>query len=162
MSEVIIRIYSDYYKKSITKLILKIQNEEFGIPITLNQQPDLNQISQFYQAGNGNFWVALLEGKTIGTISLLGLQNRKAALRKMFVDKLYRGPDFGVGQKLLNTLFDWAKQKGIEEIVLGTTERFTAAQRFYEKNGFKEIEKKELPEDFPVMEVDVKFYCIAL
>ena len=43
-------------------------------------------------------------------------------------------------------------------ILLGTTEKFLAAQRFYEKNGFTEIQKDALPPKFPVMTVDVKFY----
>ncbi len=54
MNEVNIEIYTANYKKRVADLILNIQNEEFGIPITLNQQPDLNEISKFYQAGNGN------------------------------------------------------------------------------------------------------------
>jgi len=74
------------------------------------------------------------------------------------VNKNYRGKVFSVGQNLLHTLITWSKHKGITEIYLGTTEKFIGAQRFYEKNGFIEIDKKELPETFPVMEVDIKFY----
>ena len=80
----------------------------------------------------------------------------------MFVDKNYRGKEFGVGQQLLNTLVDWAKHKGFTEIFLGTTEKFIAVQRFYEKNGFKEIAKQELPQTFPVMKVDIKFYKFSV
>ena len=162
MSEVNIEIYMDINKKDVADLILHIQNIEFGIPITLEMQPDLNEIPGFYQINNGNFWVAKIDNKIIGTISLLDIGNRKGALRKMFVDKNYRGKEFGVGQKLLNTLVDWGKSKGFTEIFLGTTEKFIAAQRFYEKNGFKEIEKQELPETFPVMEVDIKFYRFSV
>jgi GNAT superfamily N-acetyltransferase len=162
MSEVNIEIYTDINKKDVADLILHIQNAEFGIPITLELQPDLNEIPGFYQTNSGNFWIAKIEDKIIGTISLLDIGNRKGALRKMFVDEDYRGKEFGVGQKLLNTLVDWTKHKGFTEIFLGTTEKFIAAQRFYEKNGFKEMEKQELPETFPVMEVDIKFYRISL
>ncbi len=86
------------------------------------------------------------------------LEIHRGALRKMFVHKNFRGKEYGVGQTLLNTVLEWAKQKKINEILLGTTEKFIAAQRFYEKNGFTEIEKRLLPGEFPVMEVDVKFY----
>ena len=157
-----IEIYSDINKKDVTDLILHIQNAEFGIPITLELQPDLNEIPGFYQINNGNFWSAKIDGKIIGTISLLDIGNRQSALRKMFVDKDYRGKEFGVGQKLLNTLLDWARHKGFTEIFLGTTEKFTRAQRFYEKNGFKEIEKQKLPGAFPLMEVDSKFYRFSV
>ena len=162
MIEVRIETYTDIYKKDVAGLILHIQNNEFGIPITLALQPDLNEIPEFYQTNNGNFWIAKIEGKIIGTISLLDIGDRKGALRKMFVDKDFRGKAIGVGQKLLNTLLDWAKQKGFTEIFLGTTEKFIAAQRFYEKNGFSEIEKQKLPKTFPVMEVDSKFYRVSV
>lgn len=162
MSGVTIETYTDINKKAVADLILHIQHVEFGIPITLELQPDLNEIPGFYQKNNGNFWIAKIDNKIIGTISLLDIGGRKGALRKMFVDKDYRGKEFGVGSKLLNILIDWAKQKGFTEIFLGTTEKFTRAQRFYERNGFKEIEKQELPETFPVMEVDVKFYSFSI
>ena len=162
MSQVNIETYTDINKNDVADLILHIQNVEFSIPITLELQPDLNEIPGFYQTNSGNFWIAKIDNKIIGTISLLDIGNRKGALRKMFVDKNYRGKEFGVGQKLLNTLIDWARHKGFTEIFLGTTEKFIAAQRFYENNGFKEIEKQELPETFPVMEVDIKFYRFSV
>ena len=162
MSELTIETYTDTYKKDVADLILHIQNVEFDIPITLELQPDLNEIPGFYQTNNGNFWIAKIDDKIAGTISLLDIGNRKGALRKMFVDKDYRGKEFGVGSKLLNILIDWARQKGFTEIFLGTTEKFIRAQRFYEKNGFKEIEKQELPKTFPIMEVDIKFYRLLV
>ena len=162
MSEVNIEKYTDNHKKEVADLILSIQKSEFGIPITLEMQPDLNEIPKFYQTNNGNFWIAKLGEEIVGTISLLDIGNRNAALRKMFVNKNYRGKEFGVGQKLLATLINWARQKGVEEIFLGTTEKFVRAQRFYEKNSFKEIEKMELPDNFPVMEVDIKFYRLSI
>lgn len=158
MSEISIEQYTHHYKNEVAELILHIQRTEFEIPITLEQQPDLTNIATFYQVNNGNFWIAKTGEKIIGTISLLDIGNAQGALRKMFVAKEYRGKEFGVGQKLLNILFAWAAQQKFTEIYLGTTEKFIAAQRFYEKNGFVEIEKETLPERFPVMAVDVKFY----
>ena len=162
MSELNIEPYTDIHKNAVADLILSIQNAEFGIPITLALQPDLNTIPQFYQINNGNFWIAKIDDEIIGTISLLDIGNCQGALRKMFVRKEYRGKEFGVGQKLLNTLLEWSGHKGITEIFLGTTEKFIAAQRFYEKNGFEEIPKQELPATFPVMEVDIKFYRLSV
>jgi len=162
MNEVNIEIYTDIYKNKVADLILNIQNKEFGIPITLDEQSDLNEIPIFYQTCNGNFWIAKIDGNLTGTIGLLDIGNGKAALRKMFVDKNYRGKEFSIGQKLLNNLIIWANQKNITEIYLGTTEKFIGAQRFYEKNGFLEIQKHALPKEFPVMDVDVKFYQFSV
>ena len=162
MIEASIEIYQDNYKDRVIDLILNIQNEEFRIPITREQQPDLSEIPKYYQVNNGGFWIARLNEKIIGTIALLDIGNNKGALRKMFVDKNYRGKEFGVGQKLLNSLVAWARQKGVTEIFLGTTEKFIGAQRFYEKNGFIELQKQDLPKEFPVMDVDVKFYQFSV
>lgn len=162
MNGVNIEIYTDTHKKDVVDLILSIQHAEFRIPITLELQPDLKEIPKFYQTNSGNFWIAKIGNEIIGTISLLDIGNHKGALRKMFVNKNYRGKEYGVGQKLLETLVDWSKHKGFTEIFLGTTEKFTRAQRFYEKNGFTEIEKHELPQTFPVMEVDIKFYRFSI
>jgi hypothetical protein len=50
----------------------------------------------------------------------------------------------------------------VRELYLGTTAKYLAAHRFYEKNGFREIARTALPESFPVMAVDTKFYTRTL
>ncbi|MFN8306122.1 MAG: GNAT family N-acetyltransferase [Ferruginibacter sp.] len=162
MHTIDIEIYADQYKRDVASLVVNIQNAEFGIPITLEMQPDLLDIPRFYQVKNGNFWVARDGKEIIGTIALLDIGNKQGALRKMFVHKDFRGKEFGVGQKLLSMLLDWARLKSVETIFLGTTAKFIGAQRFYEKNGFQEIKKEHLPTSFPVMEVDVRFYQRAV
>lgn len=154
----VIQPYTDQNKQQVADLIVSIQQNEFGIPITLQDQPDLNDIPHFYQSNNGNFWTASVDDNMVGTIALLDIGNQQAALRKMFVSKNHRGKSFNIGQSLLDTLLHWATNRQFKEIFLGTTAQFIAAQRFYEKNGFIEIEKKQLPLQFPVMQVDVKFY----
>ena len=153
-----IKPYSKNYNKQIIQLILTIQTEEFNVPISLDQQPDLLDISGFYQKGVGNFWVAVINEKVIGTIAILDIGNSQIALRKMFVDEKYRGKTYGVAKYLLDTVFSWSKANDVHEIYLGTTAKFLAAQRFYEKNGFEEVERSKLPVSFPIMLVDSKFY----
>lgn len=154
--------YADQYKQQVIDLITPIQQEEFNIPITAADQPDLQQIPDFYQKDNGNFWLAITNGGVVGTISLLDIGYHQGALRKMFVHKNYRGKEHGTGQLLLNTLLAWAQEKEYTEIYLGTTAKFLAAHRFYEKNNFKEVAIAELPAQFPRMEVDVKFYRLGV
>jgi len=158
MKNSIATTYSPVYQQEVIDLILSIQQTEFGLPITLEAQHDLENIPEFYQKENGNFWIAIVENKVIGSIALLDIGDSRGALRKMFVRKDFRGKEYGIGYTLLNNLLEWAGQKKFKEILLGTTDRFVAAQRFYEKNGFTVIEKQLLPKEFPVMEVDVKFY----
>ena len=154
--------YSSIYQEAILNLIVNIQQTEFGIAITAADQPDLCNIQDFYQKGKGNFWVALLNQEVVGTISLLDIGNGQSALRKMFVDRPYRGKNYQVAAALLGTLLNWARSQKVREIYLGTTPKFLAAHRFYEKNGFKEIAEDELPHNFPVMRVDTRFYKFCM
>lgn len=157
-SSPIVKEYSNEYQAQVVDLILDIQQQEYNIKITKDDQPDLFTIEEFYQNGNGNFWVALDGDKVVGTISLLDIGNQEVALRKMFVDKEYRGSKYKTASLLLNNAIKWAKEMSIKAIYLGTTPQFLAAHRFYEKNGFKSVEVTDLPEKFPVMKVDKKFY----
>jgi GNAT superfamily N-acetyltransferase len=145
---------------AIYDLILPIQREEFGVAITREAQPDLADIPAFYQQGHGNFWLAVRSGAVVGTIALKDIGNGQVALRKMFVRRQERGS--GVAKALLDTALVWARARGVTDIFLGTTALYLAAHRFYEKNGFVEIDKSDLPGTFPVMAVDTKFYHYTL
>ncbi len=76
----------------------------------------------------------------------------------MFVKKEFRGKEWGASHKLLQTAILWAENKKLKDIYLGTTVKFLAAHRFYEKNGFQSVSIDELPKSFPVLQVDKKFY----
>lgn len=150
--------FTPAHREGVIDVILPIQRDEFGIPVTLADQPDLLDIPAYYVKNSGNFWVAVSNGQVVGTISLLDIGNAQGALRKMFVRREFRGADHRVAAKLLQTLIEWSEVRRVREIFLGTTAQFLAAHRFYEKNGFREIEKSKLPPAFPVMSVDTKFY----
>ncbi|MFT4118657.1 GNAT family N-acetyltransferase [Bradyrhizobium sp.] len=147
---------ADY--RGVVDVILPIQRQEFGIAITEADQPDLADISGFYQTGSGGFWVARSGGGIVGTIGLKDIGAGQAALRKMFVAAPFRGSAHGVAGKLLDALLAHARLQRVTDIYLGTTDKFLAAHRFYEKRGFAEVRKADLPASFPVMAVDSKFY----
>jgi N-acetylglutamate synthase-like GNAT family acetyltransferase len=154
--------FASQHVEGVGALIVGIQRDEFQIPITVEDQPDLQEIPAFYQQGVGNFWVAISEGEVVGTVALLDLGHHQGALRKMFVHASYRGPQHGVSARLLDTLLEWSRARGVRDVYLGTTEKFLAAHRFYERNGFQQIAANELPPSFPKMAVDSRFYRRAL
>ena len=162
MANIVIQSYTENYKEQIIDLILTIQQSEFQIPITKDDQPDLSNIPNFYQSQNGNFWTAIDQDVVLGTIALLDIGNGEGALRKMFVKAPYRGKTHNVANALLQTAIEWAKKHEMRNIYLGTTEKFLAAHRFYEKNKFVQITKAGLPETFPVMKVDTRFYQLHI
>lgn len=162
MVQAVIRRFEARDANGVMGLILAIQREEFGIAITAGDQPDLAAIPDFYQTGAGDFWVAEAPGGgVVGTIALKDIGGGQAALRKMFVHRDWRGAA-GVAQGLLDGLLDAARARGLEEIWLGTTDKFLAAHRFYEKNGFRLAAAESLPAAFPRMAVDSRFYAMAL
>lgn len=150
--------FSPEHAEGVFSVILPIQQDEFGIAITRAEQVDLADIPSFYRRGNGNFWVAHLEERVVGTIALLDLGDGVGALRKMFVSAPYRGQPHSAGQRLLDTLLLWAEAHRFRRIVLGTTVKFLAAHRFYEKNGFRAVGLSDLPPSFPRLAVDTVFY----
>lgn len=156
--ELVIKEYSSEHQEEVLELILTIQQKEYGVAITKEDQPDLLKIEEFYQSGKGNFWIALYGEQVVGTIALLDIENDQVALRKMFVAKEFRGKVYKTAGLLLNKLFEWGRDNGVSNILLGTTPQFLAAHRFYEKNGFQEINPAELPQTFPILAVDKKFY----
>ncbi len=154
--------FSGEHREQVGALIISIQRDEFGIPITLEEQPDLFDVDNFYRHGRGDFWVAVQDERVVGTIALKDIGANLGALRKMFVHRDYRGSEKGVAASLLKHLLHEAKQRQFKEIYLGTTSAFVAAHRFYEKNGFTAIAERELPAMFPKMKQDTKFYRIEL
>ena len=153
-----IEVFTSNYQDLVTEHILSIENDEFKLNLTLDEQSDLIDIRLAYQSTGGQFWVAVEKSLVLGTIGLFNLGNGDADLRKMFVTSEYRGENAKLGQRLLDTAMVWARQQNYQRIFLETSSTFAAAIRFYEKNGFKSITQEELPKSFPIIRVAEQFY----
>ncbi len=167
-----IRAFRPGDEQGVIDLILQIQREEFGLAITAADQPDLRTVPAFYQTGRGAFLVAESGNRIVGTIGMkdIGEGNggqgnggaENGALRKMFVAADHRGSGSGLAGRLLHAVLDLARENGLHRIFLGTTDRFLAAHRFYEKHGFTPVPPADLPQSFPRMNVDTRFYRLDL
>ncbi len=150
------------YSEQAIDLILTIQQKEFNIPITIEDQPDLLQIESFYISAGGNFWGAFVDGELVGSIALVKFDDRAGAIRKMFVKKEFRGKELNIAQELLEVLISFCRENRIDDLYLGTITVLKAAQRFYERNEFVKIEKSDLPVKFPLMSADDVFYHLNI
>lgn len=158
-----IKPYTADYQSQMIALILGIQQGEFGIPITVADQPDLLIIETFYQTNRGDFWCALTEtGQVVGTIALIDVGKDFGTIRKMFVHTDYRGRELAVATRLLQTLEAHALAGGMKTLYLGTLDILVAAQRFYAKNGYALVDANDLPATFPRMSLDNLFFCKTL
>ena len=148
--------YNENFKTQLLDFVLDIQNNEYQLELTLEEQMDLLDIENEYKK-NGNFWIAIDDNSNIrGCVATKLLENNKAALKKMFVKRENRG--IGLGSSLIKKCLEFLKSNNVDELFLGTVDIFKNAQNFYENSGFIEVERNELPKDFPVLEVDNIFY----
>lgn len=152
--------YSGKYDDEIRALILDIQNNEAKINLSLEEQPDLLDIRQSYQANGGEFWIALSEGHVVGTIALMKKERDCAILKKFFVKKEYRAQK--VGLALYQELLHFAKASHVQYLILDTPSVAHASHRFYEKSGFRRISAEELPVPYTYPDRDSLLYLLKL
>ncbi len=92
------------------------------------------------------FLIAEIDGKTAGYAKLIADSTERGitATRPIELSRLYSHQEFlgrGVGQSLMDHCFEIARSGGHDVMWLGVWEYNPRAQRFYEKNGFREVGK---------------------
>ena len=141
--------YQEKYKQQIIDLILHIQNDEAGINLSLEEQPDLLDISGCYEKDGGEFWLAVENVTVIGTLALMNKGGGNAVLKKGFVRADYRRQ--GILGKLYAELQKFAEENGFTTFLFDTPSVATNCHAFFEKRGYRRITKEEMPfaYDFP-------------
>lgn len=133
--EIQIVAYEDKYKEQIIALIGEclVDQEILATSCLPLDDDDLQKIPELY-CGRGKFWIALDENKVVGTVGVRDSGRVTAKLRRMFVQKKYRGT--GLGQQLLDIALQFARDTGYTKITLNTHKKMKRAHHFYEKNKF--------------------------
>lgn len=147
-------------QNSVKEFVLSIQNDEFNLGFTDADQPDLLYTKKFYS--NGNFWIARVNEEIVGTIGLQNLDNHNGVLRKMFVRNDYRGTEHKIAQKLFDALIDFASKINLKVIWLDTPSIAVASHRFYERNGFEQTDKLNLPANYVFPDKNSKIYKLKI
>jgi N-acetylglutamate synthase-like GNAT family acetyltransferase len=147
-------------QQEVRKFVLSIQNDEFKLGFTEAEQPDLIDTEKFYR--NGNFWTARINGEIVGTIGLQKLDNENGILRKMFVRQDFRGTDHKIAQLLFDALFAFSGNLNLKTIWLDTPAIALASHRFYEKNGFMQTDKSNLPDHYVFPDKNSKIYKLNI
>jgi ribosomal protein S18 acetylase RimI-like enzyme len=97
---------------------------------------DLDAIESVYLRDGGEFLIGVLEGEVVAMGALRREPEGRARITRMRVSPNLQGR--GIGQTLLDGLHRRAAELGYETLHLDTTVQQTAAQRLYEKNGYRE------------------------
>ncbi len=154
VDQYVIRAARSEDSPAIVRLIFEIWVDEYAFKVAPQDFPDLHHIKHYYHERGGLFLVALSGDKIIGTIACDTLSEEVFVLKRMFVHKEFRRK--GVAQKLLDTLMGQKGSRG--SWYLSTkAEVAIAAKKFYLRNGFVIIERRELPSGFPFFYEDDLF-----
>ena len=108
-----------------------------------------------YAPPRGRLFLALPGGKPIGCVALRPLFHRDAEIKRLYVRPGHRGS--GLGRALATRVIAEARALGYETLKLDTLPQMQAAQRMYEKLGFRDTAPYN---DNPV--AGVRFMALAL
>lgn len=128
----------------------------------MTSRRELFHIREEYVAGGGNFWVAKSDGNMAGTIGLMNKGNGIGILKKFFVYEPYRGAPHRLGSRLYAVLMEFARENSFKKIILDTPKNTERAHNFYEKAGFRKLEKEELPVAYDYPYDDSDFFYLDL
>lgn len=128
----------------IADFILNIQRGDVGLHVPIEEQPELFDIAAAYR--DGAFWLAVSDGEVVGTIGMMRYGS-SGVLKKLFVRHDFRGPQ-GAAQGLYEKVAEWSKVQGLDTIYLDTPSVATRSHTFYERRGFRIVDRSELPEGY--------------
>ena len=139
---VTIRKYQPSDQNAVTDLIMSTLNHEFPKDAQAAPLDDLNNIMSSYGGLGESFFVALSNGKLVGTVGIKQEDGRTAFLRRLFVASGFRRNR--IGSELVDRAIEFCREVGYDEIIFKTTSTMDKAVRLCEKKGFIPKAKLEL------------------
>ena len=130
------------------RVIYRVAHEIFNDPLPLEESiayneahgelKDMDDIQQNYFENGGIFLVTADEAELIGTGAIRELEDDICELKRLWLLTSYHGK--GLGYRMLQELFLFAREKGYRRIRLQTDTIYqTRALDFYRRIGFYEI-----------------------
>lgn len=131
------------YKSSDHKVVVALHREAYkaiGIEVgTSSWDEDLNHIEDTYLSAQGEFLVGTLESEVVAMGALLHVRPGIGEIKRMRVSPRHQRRGFG--QEILSELELRARLSGYIILQLNTTIIQEGAQKFYLKNGYKEVRR---------------------
>ncbi len=85
-------------------------------------------------------WVAEIDGRRVGCVFCVGIDEATAQLRILLVHPDARG--HGLGRRLVDTCVQFARAAGYDRLLLWTNHPLEAARRIYLERGFVLIQEE--------------------
>jgi GNAT superfamily N-acetyltransferase len=144
-----VRKFNRRDSQGVIKLISNIIVNEFKFELEIDTlDSDIFCIEEHYnKSAGGCFWVAEHGHNTndnnqiIGTIAIRNLKQFESTceLKRMYVVREFRR--LGIGQKMLETAIDFAKNFGYKRVILDSSKYLDEARTLYLKNDFVDIQR---------------------
>jgi len=130
------------------RVIYRVAHEIFNDPRSLEESiayhesraelKDMDDIQRNYFDNGGIFLIMLDDGQPVGTGAIRKLKDDICELKRLWLLTDYHGR--GLGYRMLQELFSFAREKGYRRIWLQTDALYQArALDFYRRIGFYEI-----------------------
>jgi putative acetyltransferase len=131
--------------EGITRLVFEVL-QEYGLkPDPASTDADLKDIESSYFKQGGTFLVLEdNDGSIIGAYGLYPMEKHTCELRKMYLQKAYRGK--GLGKFLLEDALSRACQLGFKTVILETASVLKEAIALYKSYGFVEYQPNHMSE----------------
>lgn len=126
-------------------------NQYWNLGITVQEvdefiDTDIKTLSRM-QPPNGRFYLIQNKGTLVGVGGLRRLNKTSCELKRMYIRKPYRGQ--GIGLSLLHQLLHDARALQFKKVYLDTPLFCKTAQKLYETNGFRYIDKPYPGNEYP-------------
>ena len=148
-----IRTFKESDADQTRELISRILKEECSLESDVFKEDDLDNLKKAYSNIREVLLVAEEDSKIIGVISVKQEKDDTALIKRLFVHPAYRGRNYG--QTLLRRAIDFSKISGYKNISFRATDQMKAAINLCLKNGFKQINEKDLGK-FRIVELLLK------
>lgn len=128
---------------AVVAKIVRSVLEDFGVPKigTAYADKSLDNMFEAYENSKAAYFVVELDGRVVGGAGIAQLENYDGSvceLQKMYFLPEARG--LGIGSSMISLCLQKAKELGYERCYLETMPYMIAAQKLYERSGFKYID----------------------
>lgn len=128
--------------ESVRSLVDGIMHGEFARENEAYRYQDLDDPLKHYSGSRDIFLVAEKDGRIIGTVAIKEDGKDCALLRRIFVDRKYRGR--GYGEALLNKAMEFCFDNNYRNVTFRGTDRMQTALKLCLKKGFQEEDIAEI------------------
>jgi len=105
------------------------------IATTINGE--LKNLSEvFSEVRRNSFWV-VEDGSVVGSFGIESRSETGTELRRMYLDRGYRG--LGIAKRMLDHAEERARALGFSKMLVSTAAIQKAADKFYRRNGFRQV-----------------------